>query len=97
MANSHKPSALNHPDWRPDGCPVEEPFRLISGQIHASVTHRSAESIVPVRAVNEIDLIEIHRIRHLSQKVILTSHIVRDILIQELIIAFDRRCIWKSD
>ena len=47
--------------------PVVEPFRIRQGKVDAAVAHRRAEVIVPVRAVDAVAFVEIHRMWNIGQ------------------------------
>ena len=57
--------------------PVEEPLGVLSAQIHAAVAHRLAEVAVPIRPVQRIARVEVHRIRYVRQVVTGPGHVRR--------------------
>ena len=52
---------------RTQGSPIIQPFRVGRIHVHAAMTHGVAEVIMPVRTVDTVAFIEIHRIRHIRQ------------------------------
>ena len=62
-------------DQRTDGGPIIEPFRIRDAKVDASVTHRRAEVVMPVCAVQAISLVEIHGERDVRQVISRPAHI----------------------
>ena len=51
--------------------PIPQPQRVGGRQIHAAVRVLEAELVVPVRAVQRHVFIEVHRVRHVFQEVVI--------------------------